>query len=434
MVPIIGPQKKKDCFERPFIPRIKVQMKLYRLCLCLALLTGALAAHAQESLASIFTNASQTGTPANRPSIIFIQCHGLGYGDLSCYGQTNFQTPNIDRLAAEGIRFTNFRPGGTNFTAALAALMSGKNSTTGGAPVLAARLQAAGYHTGLIGEWTLDDQPWKDGFHEFGGFLQPDDGRNYYADKLWRFDPLYTYNLVTHDWDSWQPGAPHNGGPRGLYYNTGGQRGQYLPELFISMACKFMEGSKPDRFNNFQPFFLVLDLPQPRSASPVADEFPVPSDAPFTGENWPQAAKDRASLLTRLDGGIARLLSQLKDLNLTNNVAIFLSSSEAPEKFQDPKMNFLSPNGGAVAGEHGEPAPLPMIAWFPWEIPARQVSHFKWTGVDFLPTVLQIASVKPPENLDGMTILPVLQGKKGPDVDSPILTPRPPGHPGGTIR
>jgi arylsulfatase A len=398
-------------------------MKPYRLVLCLALLSAPVAipvaAHAQESLASIFTNASLTAVPERRTSIIYIQCHGLGYGDLSCYGQTNFQTPNFDRLAKEGIRFTGFRPGGTNFTAALASLIYGKNSGPSAAPSLASLLQTAGYHTGLIGEWTLDDQPWTDGFDEFAGFLKPDDGRNYYADTLWRFDPRNTYDLATHTWVELKPGMAHNGGPRMLYYNTGGKHDQYLPELFFNMTCNFLQINQPDRFNKYKPFFLVVDLPQPRSASPVADEFPVTSDAPFTGENWPQAAKDRASLLTRLDGGIGRILTQLHDLRLSNNVAIFISSSEAPEKFKNPKMDFLSPNGTAVAGENGAPAPLPMIVWYPQEIPAGQVSNFKWTGADFAPTALQIAYVKPPKDLGGISLLPVLRGQKGPEVDLP---------------
>ena len=393
-------------------------MKPYRLVLCLALLSGAVAAHAAESLASILTNADMTAVPDRRPSIIFIQCHGLGYGDLSCYGQTNYQTPNLDRLAAEGIRFTSFRPDSTNFSTALASLVYGRNSGPA-APSLASRLQTAGYHTGLIGEWTLDDHPWTGGFDEFGGFLKPEDGRNYFADTLWRFDPRNTYDLATHQWVELKPGMAHNGGPRMLYYNTGGQHSEYLPELFFNMTCNFLKSNEPDQFNRFKPFFLVVDLPQPRSASPVSDEFPVPSDAPFTGENWPQAAKDRASLLTRLDGGIGRVLTQLRDLGLSNNVAIFVSSSEAPEKFKNPKLNFLAPNGTAVAGANGAPAPLPMIAWFPQEIPAGQVSNFKWTGADFVPTALQIAYVKPPKALGGISVLPVLRGQKGPDVDLP---------------
>ncbi len=288
----------------------------------------------------------------------------------------------------------------------------GKSSNPSHAPSVATLLQAAGYHTGLIGEWTLDGQPWRDGFDEFGGFLNPDDGRNYFADTLWRYDPINTYDLATHAWVELKPGMAHNSGPEMLFYNTGGKHEQYLPEVFFNMSCNFLKNHEPDQFNKFKPFFLVINLPQPRSASAMADEFPVPSDAPFTDENWPQVAKDRTSLLTRIDGGVARVLDQLTSLRLTNNVAIFISSSEAPEKFKNPKMNFLAPNGSAVPGENGNPAPLPMIAWFPQEIPAGQVSNFKWTSADFAPTALQIAYVKPPKDLGGMSIVPVLQGKR----------------------
>src|SRR5450756_1929592 len=160
--------------------------------------------------------------------------------------------------------------------------MSGKNSASAGTPVIANQLRAAGYQTGLIGEWTLDGQPWADGFNEFGGFLKPDEGRNYFAGTIWRFDPLNTYDLATHTWIDLKPGIAHNGGPEMLYHNTGGQHTQYLPELFVSMMCNFVRVNQPDQFNKYKPFFLVVDLPQPRSASPVTDEFPVPSDAPFT--------------------------------------------------------------------------------------------------------------------------------------------------------
>jgi arylsulfatase A-like enzyme len=412
-------------------------MKSYRRILCLvfslALLSGAVAAHAQEkeSLASIITNADVGAIPGHRTSIIYIQCHGLGYGDLSCYGQTNYQTPNLDRLAAGGIRFTGFSPASTNFNAALASLIYGKNSAPTGPTPVGNLLSTAGYHTGLIGEWTLDDHPWMDGFDEFGGFLKPDEGRNYFAESFWRFDPPNTYDLTTHTWVELKPGMAHNSGPEMLYYNTGGKHEQYLPEVFFNMTCNFLKNHEPDQFNKFKPFFLVVNLPQPRSASPAADQFPVPSDAPFSDEKWPQAAKDRASLITRLDGGIGRIMTELAYLHLTNNVAIFFSSSEAPEKFKNPKLDFMAPNGTAVAGENGASAPLPMIVWCPPEIPGGQVSNFKWTSADFFPTALQIASVKPPKDLGGISILPVLQGKKGPDVDLPAPRTRPPVGPGG---
>ena len=386
-------------------------MKIIRpLLLLAALLASLTAVRAEvESAASIFTNANLRAIPERRTSIIYLQCHSLGYGDLSCYGQTNFQTPNLDRLAAEGIRFTNFRPGGTNFTDALAALMSGKNSGGRNEPTFAARLQAAGYHTGLIGEWTLDEKPWTRGFDEFAGFLNEQDGRNYYAEKFRRFAPKSWINddntIVDFDRDE------------AIYENAGGKKEIYLPEFMFNWTCNFVKNHAPDQFNHYQPFFLLVNLPTPHSAKAGADEFPVPSDAPFTSEAWPQAAKDRASLLTRLDGGIGRLLDQFKQVGITNNICVIFSSSAAPEKFADAKMNFLAPNGQAVAGKNNSPAPLPLIAWWPEGIPAGQVSGFNVTGADFAPTVLDIGYARPVKDLDGISVLPVLLGKKGPQVD-----------------
>lgn len=400
-------------------------MKPNRLLVLSAALLSLLAtARAQnESLAPVFTNADTGLVPPRRTSIIFIQCHGLGYGDLSCYGQTNFQTPNLDQLAAEGIRFTNFRPGGTNFTTALGALMYGKKAAAG-APTVAARLQAAGYHTGLIGEWTLNARPWASGFDEFAGFLNTDESRNYFAGSIWRFDPRNTFDPATHEWVPWKPETAHNGGPEMIYPNTGGQKGEYMPEMFIQAMCNFVRINLPDQFNRYQPFFLVVDLPAPRSAVDGADEFTVPSDAPYTDMPWPQAAKNRAALITRLDGGIGRLFDQFSKAGLSNNVAIFVSSSEAPEKFADARLNFLAPNGTAAAGDHGATAPLPMIVHWPEVIPAGQVSNFKWTGVDFAPTVLDISYEKPAKDLDGMTVLPVLRGAHGQEVDKPTVPAR----------
>ena len=150
-----------------------------------------------QSLASIFTNttSSHPTVVPRRSSIILIACHDLGLGDLSCYGQTNFQTPNLDRLAAEGMRFTDYRATSDDFPAAQAALMAGNTAAFApGEPTLAARLQQVGYHTGFIGEWTLGPQPWTQGFDEFTGFLNEEDARNYYSDFIWRYAPSGVHN------------------------------------------------------------------------------------------------------------------------------------------------------------------------------------------------------------------------------------------------
>jgi arylsulfatase A-like enzyme len=370
----------------------------------LVLLSGFSRAHA-DSLASIFTNVTVSGGSPRLPSIIFIRCHGLGYGDLSCYGQTNFFTPNIDRLAAGGMRFTNFSAGAPDFSGALAALMTGKNGAfPSGTANLAEQLQSAGYCTGLIGEWTLGDQPWTQGFNEFAGFIKDDEGRDYYADHIWRFLPHSLFDPATKTISDYA-------GKEMIFANSGGQKSKYMPEVFLNTMVGFIQRNQPDKFNEHKPFFLLMDFPAPRSATNGADAFPVPSDAPYGDEPWPQAAKNRTALITRIDGGIGRLFEELAKAGMSNNVVIFFSSSAVPEKFADKKMDFLKPNGEAAPDTDPALMPLPMIAYWPGEIPAGAVSGAAWSNRDFMPTALEIARMKV-QGLDGASVLPVLRGEK----------------------
>ncbi len=382
-------------------------MKIFRLnflpVILAALPAFNFAARADDaSLASIFTNVHARVAILRRPSIIFIQCHGLGFGDLSCYGQTNFQTPNLDKLAAEGIRFNNYSPGDTNMIVAQSTLMTGKNLAASQSENVAQVLKNAGYRTGLFGEWNLGAQPWTQGFDGFAGFLNDDEGRNYYPDHLWRYAPRSIFN-------------PTNGtvsdyvGHEMIYDNMDGKKGKYLPDFLLVTAMQnFVRINQPDKFNHFRPFFLLMNVPAPRSATLNQDDFPVPSDAPYSDEPWPQAAKNRAALITRLDGDIGRLFEELEKYKLTNNVAIFFSSSAAPEKFTDPKLDFFRTS--ADVPSDGNPRAL-MIVWWPGHIPAGQVSDFRWSAADFLPTVADIGYAKLPEKGDGKSVLPTLLGK-----------------------
>jgi arylsulfatase A-like enzyme len=350
-----------------------------------------------------------------RASIIFIQCHGLGYGDLSCYGQTNFQTPNLDQLAANGIRFTHYTPGDTNPAALTSALLNGTGTPSGGLTV-AQTLKNLGYHTGMIGEWPLSVEPWKLGFDDFAGFLNPDEGTNYYADSFWRYTPKMFYNTISNSWTDWQPGdAPNNGGRELIFQNSGGQKVRYLPDFMLAgWMQNFVRSHQPDRYNGFDPFFLLVNLPAPRTATPGKDDFPVPSDAPYTDEPWPQAAKNRAALLTHLDGDIAALIEVLNQLGMTNNVAIFLTSGNVPEKFADPRLNFFR-SAADLQNPQTNDWSAPMIVYWPGEVPAGQVSDYKWSARDFLPTAAQIGLCPAPENIEGQSILPLLLGRKMPD-------------------
>ncbi len=379
-------------------------MKLNRVLFLLAALQLVLTAHAD--LAALFTNVAPAAvtTLPRQPSIIFIQCHGLARGDLSCYGQTNFQTPNLDRLAAEGIRFTHYT-GGTNSASTLAQLLAGKNSPPAVSEAnLAQCLKLNGYHTGLIGEWSGAGEPWKRGFDEFAGFLDDTSAQNYYPDALWRYAPDSIFDTTNNRLLTYT-------GKEEIYPNLGGKKGQYLPELFVNAMDSFISANVPDASNHHRPFFLLVNFPAPRTATAGADDFPVPSDAPFTEEKWPQAAKNRAALITRLDGGIGRLFEQLAKLQMTNNIAVFFTASAAPGKFADTNLNFLLPAADFQNLTNGVAAPLPMLVRWPGRIPAGQVSDRAWTAEDFAPTAMEIGYLKPATNFTGISILPTLFGE-----------------------
>jgi len=373
-------------------------------------------------MASIFTNAANAHhlVLPRRASIIFIACHGLGLGDLSCYGQTNFQTPNLDRLAAEGTRFTDYRVTSDDLAEAQAALMGGSAAAfPPGHATLATRLQAAGYHTGLIGEWTIGAQPWTQGFDEFAGFLNEEDAKNYYSDFICRYAPngrLDATNQTLHPFI----------GREQIYGNTGGQKGRYIPDVLMSAMENFIRVNAPDLANHFRPFFLLLNLPAPESVTPGKDDYPVPTDAPFTSEDWPAAAKNRAALLTRLDAGIGRLFEQLNKAGMTNNVVIFFTGAAAPEKFADTNLNFLTVNGEVRGGKSEERLRVPMIVRWPGHVPAGRVSAEPWAAPDFAPTAVQIGYAKPAADFTGRSVLPVLLGKAATN------TPTLPGHPDRT--
>jgi arylsulfatase A-like enzyme len=385
-------------------------MKLNRLFLLAAALLEFSAAARAESLASIFTNAAPGVRKAipRRSSIIFIECHGLGFGDLSCYGQTNFQTPNLDKLAAEGTRFTNYRATSDELPLAQAALMTGKTGVFAPGEInLAQRLQQAGYRTGLIGEWTLGAKPWMQGFDEFIGFLDAQAGKNYFPDSLWRYAPNGHYDTTNGTLEAWV-------GQEEIYANTGGHHGQYLPDLFTSALANFVRINQPDAANHFRPFFLLVNLPAPRTATDGQADFPVPTDAPFTGEPWPQAAKNRAALITRLDAGIGRLFEQLNKLRMTNSVAIFFTDAVGPEKFADPNvLGFLKPGNEARDEKAEAGVRVPMLVRWPEHIPAGRLSPWPWSALDFAPTALQIAYAKPVASFSGSSILPALFGLPG---------------------
>jgi arylsulfatase A-like enzyme len=366
---------------------------------------------------SVSTNASPKPMP-RRPNIILIVTDGLGYGDLSCYGQTKFQTPNLDKLAADGIRFTSYYAGDAASSPSDAALMLGKNSAhlnqraDVDVPLavdeitVAQVLKQSGYHTCLIGEWDLGGDgttgaPWLKGFDEFSGYLDSTGAENYYADYTWRHNPFTGF----------QGKAP-------VYVNADGKKGKYIPDLFMTMTTNFIKVNQPDQFNRYRPFFLLLNYTTSRAntaeAQRTGNGMQVPTDAPYSSEPWPQPEKNRAAMIARLDDNIGQLLERLREMNQASNTVIFFTSDTGPAKAGgiDPKF-FQS--AGPFRGIRGDlyegGLRVPMIVCWPGKIQVGQVSDFACASWDFLPTAMGIAFTQPPENIDGISVLPVLFGQ-----------------------
>ncbi|HEV3079953.1 MAG TPA: arylsulfatase [Gemmataceae bacterium] len=355
-----------------------------------------------------------SATPAaepRRPNIVFILADDLGYGDLGCYGQQRIQTPNIDRLAAEGMRFTQCYAGSTVCAPSRCALMTGLH--TGHATVrgnafvplraqdvtVAEVLKRAGYTTALIGKWGLGEPgtsgvPNRKGFDTFFGYLNQVHAHNYYPDYLWRNEERIKIdgNVVK------------NG--------VASKRAQYAPDLFTNEALRFVEQEKD------KPFFLYLAYITPHANNErgimEGNGLEVPSAAPYSDRPWPQVEKNFAAMVTRMDADVGRLMAQLKKLGLDDNTIVFFSSDNGPHKEGGHDPRFFQ-SGGPLTGikrdlyEGG--VRVPMIARWPGHIAAGRASDQVWTFWDFLPTAAELARAMAPAGLDGISVLPTLLGK-----------------------
>jgi arylsulfatase A-like enzyme len=365
------------------------------------------------------------GSPASsarKPSIIFILADDLGYGDLGCYGQTKIKTPNLDRLAAEGMRFNHFYAGSTVCAPSRCALMTGLHTGHGlirGNAKVALRpqdltvaevLKQAGYRTCLVGKWGLGNEqttgvPQKKGFDEFLGFLDQVHAHDYYTDYIWRYDP---------------PSAVKQGydGRMDLVENRGGKKGVYLPDLFTTAALNFIQINKPDQFNGYRPFFLYLAYTIPHANNEegkrTGNGMQVPSDAPYSEEPWPQTEKNKAAMITRMDADVGRLLDKLKELKIEDNTVVCFSSDNGPHKEGgvDPKFfQSAGPLRGIKRDLYEGGIRVPLIVRWPARIKPGTHNDQPWAFWDFLPTAAEIARAKMPEQIDGRSMLPALLGQ-----------------------
>lgn len=359
----------------------------------------------------------QNPTP-RRPSILFILADDLGYGDLGCYGQKRIKTPSLDKLAAEGIRFTSFYAGSTVCAPSRCALMTGMhtghawirgNSDAALRPqdvTVAQVLKTAGYHTGLIGKWGLGGPnstglPQNKGFDEFAGYLDQVHAHDYYTTHLWRHDPVSGFD-----------------GEMPLAENFANSKKLYIPDLFSNAVMNFIRVNQPDAANRYRPFFLYVADTIPHANNEegqrTGNGMQVPSDEPYSSEPWPQTEKNKAAMITRLDTHVGKWLERLKTLGIEDDTIVIFSSDNGPHKEGGVDPAFFRSSGpfrGIKRDLYEGGIRVPFIIRWPAAIKPGQVSDLPCAFWDILPTLAEIGGAKAPTDLDGISFLPTLLGK-----------------------
>jgi arylsulfatase A-like enzyme len=362
----------------------------------------------RDFLASAAASAAMAQAAPSRPNIVFILADDLGYGDLGCFGQKRIQTPNLDRLAADGIRFTQAYAGSTVCAPSRCCLMTGRH--TGHATVrgnkipelglaknemtVASMLKSAGYRTALSGKWGLggydmDSHPNDKGFDQFFGYLNQVHAHNSYPDYLW---DNKTEHFLKDNWFD--------------------QKKSFSNDMFTDRALKFIDKAARD------PFFLYLAYTIPHADNErgalTKNGMETPDQGPYAGESWPEVEKNFAAAVTRMDRQVGQVLAALDKNGVRENTLVIFTSDNGPHKDGGHDPKFFS-SSGAVRGTKRDlydgGIRVPTIANWKGRVRPGQTSDFAWAFWDFLPTAAELAGVKTAPQSDGISIVPTLLGR-----------------------
>ncbi len=355
-----------------------------------------------------------TGAVAEGPNVIFIHADDLGYGDLGCYGQKRIKTPNLDALAAGGLRFTQYYAGNTVCGPSRCALMTGRHmghSLVRGngqeehvfpdALTAAEVMKKAGFATGCIGKYGLGlaGTPWAanaQGFDYFFGYNSHHHAHNYYPDFLWKNGERFPLPNVV------------EGKPKFAEIGANSStKAVYSGDLFAGEVLEFVER------NRERPFFLYYAPTQPHANNEdKPNGMEVPSLEPYEKEDWPAPEKGRAAMITRLDRDVGALLQKVKDLNLENRTLILFSSDNGPHKEGGSSPEFFDSNGplrGIKRDLYEGGIRVPFIAKWMGRITPGVTTQMAchW---DFLATLCDLTGQPVPADTDGISYLPTLVG------------------------
>ena len=371
------------------------------------------------------------------PNIIFILSDDLCWGDLGCFGQQKIKTPNIDRIAEEGIKFTQAYCGNAVSAPSRSCLMTGlhpghtrvrdnsfrsyRESLQDGDFTVAMLLKQAGYKTGLFGKWGLAnyDQPGipnKMGFDEFFGYLNQQHAHTYYPEFLYHnqervYFPGNAWHFKLENYSRPSP-YDENGKcmPLGLRDPS---KAKYSFDVYCEKSLEFVKANKDN------PFFLYLAYTTPHG--PLI----VPDLGLYKGKDWDIHHKEWAAMITRMDTEVGRLLALLKKLKIDEETIIFFASDNGnPTGYDNRYLKLKSgqtiseffdnacPTRGGKGDAYDGAFHVPVMVRWPGKIKPGQVSDYIWAFWDYLPTAAEIAGVEVPVKTDGISILPTLLGKE----------------------
>ncbi len=357
------------------------------------------------------------------PNIIYILADDLGYGDLSCYGQKNFKTPNIDRFASQGMLFTQHYSGSTVCAPSRSALMTGMHTghtvvrgnkeiqPEGQYPIpestftIAEMFKDKGYTTGAFGKWGLgfpgsEGDPNEQGFDTFYGYNCQRMGHHYYPHHVWSNQD----SIV-------------------LQENEGKKKGLYAPNLIHEKTLEFIQTNKDN------PFFLYVAsiIPHAELAAPQetlqkyrgkylpekeykgVDEGPEYRKGPYESQTESHAAF--VAMISILDRQVGEILDKVKELGLERNTLIVFTSDNGPHQEGGADPDYFDSNGdlkGYKRDLYEGGIRVPMIASWPGKIkPNTETNHVSafW---DVFPTFGNLIEADIPKGLDGISFLPTL--------------------------
>lgn len=375
-----------------------------------------------------------------KPNIVFIYADDLGYAELGCYGQKKIRTPNIDQLAKEGIRFTQFYSSSPVCAPSRCSLLTGKHtghgyirgnyelgkhadSLEGGqmplypnAYTIGRLMQNAGYKTACIGKWGLgmantSGSPNLQGFDYFYGYLDQKQAHNFYPTHLWengQYVKLNNHEIAVHQKIS----SPNPTDADFAYYKGK----DYSMDKLGEKALKFISD------NQKQPFFLFLPFTTPHLSLQAPDDAVKEyigkfEEKPYLGEKGYAATRypysTYAAMITLMDKKVGEVMAHLKKLGLDENTIIIFSSDNGATFHQTVDVKFFE----SVANLRGLKMEVyeggirvPLIARWKNKIPAGTVTNQSAVQYDFMATLGELVRAKPLEN-DGISFLPTLLGK-----------------------